>query len=263
MDQDAATPPDSLNPPDRNTYPLAYATPRAAIFGGMRDYAGGSAQAMTAAFVGFGAIAHDIGLSPAQGVITSPAIALVPAQMAMADLMRGGAGLAAILLAVAFISARLLPMSMALMPILRQGARRRGILYFAAYPLASTAWAYAMRRCPAMPPDQRLPYFLAFALSNITIITLGTALGYALADHLPVAITSALVLVTPVFFILLFISDSPHRSGILSLALGAVLGPPILTFSPEWGLLATGLLAGTLGFCLWEIWSRFGRRRDG
>lgn len=260
MDRDAATPPEV---PDRDTYPLAYASPRAALIGGLRDYAVGSAQAMTAAFVGFGAIAHDIGLTLAQGMVMSPAIALIPAQMAMADLMRGGAGLVAILLAVAFISARLLPMSMALMPLLRQGARRRGILYFAAYPLASTAWAYAMRRCPAMPPDQRLPYFLAFAWANIAIITLGTALGYALADHLPVAITSALVLVTPVFFILLFISDSPHRAGIFSLALGGALGPPILTLSPEWGLLATGLLAGTLGFGLGGIRGRIGGARRG
>lgn len=260
MHPDAATPPGA---PDRQTYPLAYESPRAAAFGGMRDYAGGSAQAMTAAFIGFGAIAHDIGLTPAQGVASSAAIALIPAQMAMADLMRGGAGLAAILLAVAFVSARLFPMSMAIMPMMRQGARRRWSLYVAAYPLASTSWAYAVRRCPAMPPDQRLPYFLAFALSNIAIISTGTALGYALAGEMPASVTSALVMVTPVFFVLLFIADSPHRAGIFALALGAALGPFILTLSPEWGLLGTGIVAGTLGYALGEIGRRWRGRRHG
>lgn len=226
----------------------AFSSPRAAARGGLRDYAGGSAQAMAAAFVGFGAIVHDIGLTVWQGIAISGSMALMPAQMAMADLYHAGAGLVAILLAVAFIGARLLPMSMALMPLLRPSGRGRLVLYAAAFPLASTSWAYATRRCPTLPPDQRLPYFLGFALSNLAVIVAATALGYALADRLDESITAGLIFVTPVFFMLLFIAESPHRAGLFALALGAALGPPVYMLIPEWSVLLSGLAAGTLAF---------------
>lgn len=235
---------------------IAYSSPRAAVFGGMRDYAGGSAQAMAAAFVGFGAIVNDIGLTLWQGMTASGAMALMPAQMAMADLYHAGAGLAAIALAVAFISARLLPMTMALMPLFRDGAHGRLALYTAAFPLASTSWAYATRRCPDLPPEQRLPYFLGFAVSNIAIIVAATALGYALAERLDASLTAGLVFVTPVFFMLLFIAESPHRAGLLALALGAVLGPAIYMVTPEWSVLLTGLAGGTIAFFLAPVRSR-------
>lgn len=233
-----------------------FASPRAAILGALRDYASGSAQAMTAAFVGFGAIVNDVGLTLWQGLASSGTIALIPAQMAMADLFRSGAGLLAILLAVAFISARLLPMSMSLMPLLREGTRRPALLYLAAFPLASTAWAYATRRCPDLPLDQRLPYYLAFAFANIGVIIFATWLGFALADWLPSGITAALVFVTPVFFMLLFTTEAPNRACHYALALGAIAGPLLYGFTPEWSVLLSGLAAGTLGFALDEIGRR-------
>ena len=212
---------------------------------------------MSAAFVGFGAIVNDVGLTLWQGLAAAGTMALIPAQMAMVDLYQAGAGLVAILLAVAFISARLLPMSMSLMPVLRDGTRRPWVLYLAAFPLASTAWAYASRHCPDLPPDQRLPYFLSFALANIGIIVVATWLGFALADWLPAEITAALVFVTPVFFVLLFIAESPHRAGLYALAFGAVAGPALYTVSPEWSVLLSGVTAGTLGFAV----GRMGKRR--
>ena len=233
-----------------------FSSPRAAVLGALRDYAGGSAQAMTAAFVGFGAIVNDVGLTLWQGLASSGLMALVPAQMAMADLYRTGAGLAAILLAVAFISARLLPMSMSLMPLLREGARRPALLYLAAFPLASTAWAYGTRRCPDLPPDLRLPYYLTFAFANIAVIVLATWLGFALADRLPGSLTSALVFVTPVFFLLLFTAEAPNRACLYALALGVVAGPLLYEITPEWSVLLSGLAAGTLGFLLDQIGRR-------
>lgn len=232
------------------TYSNAYRSRRAALWGGMRDYAGGSAQAMAAAFVGFGAIINDMGLSVWQGMAASGVMALMPAQMAMVDLFQTGAGLTAILLAVAFISARLLPMSMSVMPLMRTTKGQRIALYIAAFPLASTSWAYATRRCPDMPEDQRLPYFLAFALSNIAIIVGATALGYGLADRLPAPLTAGLVFVTPVFFVLLFIAESAHRAGLFALALGAAVGPPAYLLTPEWSVLLTGLVAGSAGMAI-------------
>jgi len=234
----------------------AYASPRRALIGGMRDYAGGSAQAMAAAFVGFGATINDMGLSIWQGMTASGAMALMPAQMAMADLYHAGAGLAAILLAVAFISARLLPMTMALIPLLRVGKTRAPVLYAAVFPLASTSWAYSTRRCPDLPADQRLPYYLGFALSNLATIVAATALGFALASRLDTALTAGLVFVTPAFFMLLFIAESPHRAGLVALAIGAALAPPLYLLTPSWSVLLTGLAGGTAAFYLAPVRSR-------
>jgi predicted branched-subunit amino acid permease len=61
-------------------------------------------------------------------------------------------------------------------------------------------------------------------------------------------VTLGLVFLNPIYFMLVFVADARHRARILALVVGAVTGPPLHLVSPDWGLLATGVLAGSLAF---------------
>lgn len=237
-----------------------YASPNAAWRGGSRDYLGGAALAMGASFMGFGAAARDIGLALWQSVAATAGMAFVPSQMVMADLTRSGAGILTLVVAVALVSLRLLPMSLALMPLLRETRTERLPFYAVGHVLATTSWAYSMKRCPTLPPDQRLAYFSGAALSNYVVILFGTAIGYLLADIMHPAVTAGLVLFAPLFFLLLFIADVIDRAGRIALATGAVLGPVLYLVDREWSIVATGLIGGTIAFAAHRHGERHGAR---
>jgi predicted branched-subunit amino acid permease len=232
-------------PPKRN-----FASPRAAFLGGMRDYLGVSTITMAAAFVGFGATAEAGGLTIWQGLFATAGIVLVPAQLVTLELYAAGAGLLNLLLAVAFVSARLLPMTVALMPVLREGRSERLRFYLGAFPLATIAWSYGMARGRDLEPAHRFAYYLGVALFNYTTVIGGTALGYLLADGTPQAVKLGLVFLVPVFFLLTFTAEAKGRSAIWSLAFGALLGPPLYLLTPAWSILGAGLIGGSLAFAL-------------
>ena len=60
---------------------------------------------------------------------------------------------------------------------------------------------------------------------------------------------SSLSYIIPLFFALLF-AGSRGRTIILALLLGALAGPLFHLLSPDWGLMATGVIAGSGAFVL-------------
>jgi predicted branched-subunit amino acid permease len=228
----------------------AYSSPGAAFVGAAVEYARLPAVAMAAAFVGFGAIVHDSGFDVVQAMVTTAGMTQIPAQIVLVETARAGAGLAGVFLAVAFIGARILPMVLSLMPLLTPGARGRLELYAATHLVATMSWTSCMRRCPDLPFDQRMPYFWGVALANLGVVVLGTVVGHTLAGAVAPEILIGLVFLTPVFFLLLFAAESPDLAGVVSLMLGAVLGPAIHLLSPEWSVFAGGLAGGTIAFAL-------------
>jgi hypothetical protein len=77
-----------------------------------------------------------------------------------------------------------------------------------------------------------------------------TAVGWELAGRVPRTVTLGLVFLNPLYFLLLFLIDTPARGRLLALGFGAALGPLLHLATPDWGLLLCGLVAGTLAFAL-------------
>jgi len=168
----------------------------------------------------------------------------------MVELYGVGASFVAIALAVALANARLLPMTVTLMPLLRSADTPRWQAYLSAYFVAVTAWAQGMQRCPDMPREQRLPYFVGFA-STLWLVTLvATVVGFFAAGQLPASVSLGLVFLNPIYFMLIFMADLRQRLRALALGLGAVLGPSLSVVAADWGLLLAGLIAGSAAFLL-------------
>ncbi|RDD61475.1 AzlC family ABC transporter permease [Ferruginivarius sediminum] len=215
------------------------------VFKGIREAVGVPAIVMCASFVGFGALVRHAGLSVWHGMLSTATGWGLPGQIALVEMYAAGASLFAISLAVAMAQARLLPMTITLMPVLNTGKTPRWQPFAAAHLVAVTGWAVAMRECPDMPGESRMPYYFAFAGTLWVLTIVATAAGYALAGAVPAMVNLGLVFLNPLYFMLLFVGDVRRRARALSLGFGAVCGPLMHLASPDWGLLATGLIAGT------------------
>jgi predicted branched-subunit amino acid permease len=67
---------------------------------------------------------------------------------------------------------------------------------------------------------------------------------------MPQYVTLGLVFLNPIYFMLIFVADFRQPERALALGLGAVAGPLLHLVDPDWGLLATGLIAGTAAFLI-------------
>jgi predicted branched-subunit amino acid permease len=168
----------------------------------------------------------------------------------MLEMSLAGAVPVVIVVTVALTAARFLPMTVALLPMLRTTAHASWRHYAAVHLLAMTGWAASMRRCPELPPEQRLPWFVGFALINWLACIVATAVGYELAESLPPAVRQGLVFVGPLYFVLILSGETRTRQSIAAIAFGAVAGPAIHLVAPQWSVVLAGLIGGTLAFVL-------------
>lgn len=226
--------------------------PRAAYVEGMRRAFGIPVIVLAGSYLGFGVLCRESGLGLGYSVASTATGWALPGQIALVELYAVGASWIAIVLAVALSNARLLPMTVTLLPFLRHPGTPRWKYYLAAYFVAVTGWANAMIICPTLTTRARLPFFFGFVtvLQAGTLLT--TAIGYHLPGLLPVSVTLGLVFLNPIYFMLIFAADMRARIRALALGFGAIFGPLLHLVSPDWGLLATGLVAGTLAFVVDE-----------
>lgn len=200
---------------------------------------------LAAGYLGFGALASGSGFPMWASLLSTLSIFALPGQLAMLEMSLAGTVATAIVVTVGLTAARFLPMTVALMPLVRMDGRPSWRLYAAAHLLAMTGWAACMRRFPAMPLDQRLPWFVGFAITNWVVCLAATLLGYSLADSMPPLVRQSLVFVGPLYFLLLLIGDTRTRQGIAALAAGAVVGPLVHLVSPQWSVMLGGIIGGT------------------
>ena len=219
---------------------------------GIRDALGMPMVVLLASMTAFGSLARESGLSLELALASTIGVWALPGQIVFVELYAAGGDVVALILAVSLANARFLPMAMSLLPMLRDGLVRTGWLYLYAHLLSAQSWAYCRRVFPGLPADARRPYFVAFALSILIISLGGTALGYVLTGTLPRPLALSLVLVNPLFMLLL-LADSRSRPVVLALIAGVVLGPLMHLMAPNWGLLLTGIVAGSAGFAAGRV----------
>src|SRR3546814_7959430 len=114
----------------------------------------------------------------AMGLFSTTTGWALPGQVALVELYAVGASLTAIVIAVGLTNVRLLPMALSLMPHLRTPGTSRWPYYVAAHLIAITGWVHAMRRCPNLPEEERLPFLFGFSGALWAICLAATAAGY-------------------------------------------------------------------------------------
>lgn len=214
----------------------------------MKESIGVPSMVLAAGYLGFGALANGSAFPLWAALLSTLTIFALPGQLAMLEMSIAGTAPLVIVITVSLTAARFLPMTVALLPTLRSKGRPPWRIYAAVHLLAMTGWAASMRRCPELPPEERLPWFIGFAFTNWVACLVATAVGYLLAESLPPLVRQGLVFVGPLYFVLILTGETRTRHGIASLACGAVAGPAIYAIAPEWSVLLGGIVGGTLAF---------------
>lgn len=208
-----------------------------------------------ATFIGFGALAHGVGLTLAQTVFISISVFALPGQVVLVDQIAQGAALLSTAFAVTLTSVRLLPLTISLMPYLRDGITPRWTEFLFAHVLAITMWIESMRRLPQLPVGLRAPYYGGFVSALFVGILCATILGFLLSGQVPQEIGAALIFLTPIYFFLSLIAVAQNRIDLLAVAIGTVLGPVLFLMAPGLDLFLTGLIGGTVAYAIGK-WRR-------
>lgn len=225
----------------------------------LREAMGIPALVLGASYLGFGSLVRESGFSLWFGLASTATGWALPGQVALVELAAIGASLLVTTVAVGLTNARLMPMTVTLLPSMDHPGVARWKLFAVAHVVAVTTWANGMRRVPQMPEEERFTWFATFAGALWAITLLSTLAGFFLAGAVPQPVTLALVFLNPLYFLLLFLVDPGPRSKTMALAAGAVMGPLFHQLDPDWGLLLTGLVAGTAAFLVDRTLA--GRRR--
>ncbi|WP_366664810.1 AzlC family ABC transporter permease [Mesorhizobium sp.] len=203
---------------------------------------------MVSSFVGFAALAKDAGVTVAQAVFMTGIVWALPSKVVFVGAILAGASLPAVALAVTLSAIRLMPMVMALVPEMRDERTPRWVLYVLSHCVAVTSWVLAMERLRRVPRAMRTTYYAGLGLTLIAVNMVVVAVVYALADSLPSAVSAALLMLTPMYFLTSLWGSARERAGHVAMILGLVLGPLFHLLLPEADLLAAGLIGGAVAY---------------
>ena len=216
---------------------------------GVRDALALPAWIVGLSLLGVGSLARDVGHPAEAAMLSTLLIWAAPAQVILYGGLATGTALPAIAAAVCLSSIRFLPMTMSLLPLLRRPGQGLVVQLLVAHYTAVTVWVEGLRRLPALPPEERLPYHLGFANAVLGLSAVLTYLGYYLVGALPVPLAAALLFLTPVFFTIALAAGAQAVADWLAIGLGFALAPLFgVLVGRDFDLLLTGLIGGTLAY---------------
>ena len=206
------------------------------------------ALVLMTAQIGFAALAREAGFTLWQTVCMTGLVWALPGQVVFVGSVASGASMATVVLAVSLSAVRFMPMVMAWTPVVRAPGTPRTLLYFLSWFVAVTAWVFAMTRLPHLPREARAPFFAGFGM-GLTVINMGVvAASYVMIADLAPWLAAALMMLTPVYFLLALWSAGRAFSERLAMVVGLVLGPLFHFVTPRFDLLLAGFLGGTLAY---------------
>ncbi len=232
----------SLLPKPSSTYDWSY------VLAGARNLISIPAAVLLSAFVGYGSVTREAGMSLFEAMFSVPLIWALPSVLLLVAGISVGASLITVAVAVALASLRMLPMTMALVPAIRAPRSAKWHLVLASSFTAVTAWVHTLHKSPSLPPEGRLPYFLGFVGILMCCATAITGTVFALAGQFPPLVLAALYFLTPLYFSIMMWRTARDFGEYLALGLGIVLAPLAALVMPEYAILAGGTAAGLIGY---------------
>jgi predicted branched-subunit amino acid permease len=211
---------------------------------------------LASSFVGFAALAMQAGVTIWQAVFMTGIVWALPAKVVLVGAIIAGNGLPAAAFALALSSVRLTPMVVALVPEIRTDSTRKWVLYLLSHFVAVTSWVIAMSDVRDVPPKMRTAWYGGVGSSLVILNMIVVAAVYLLARNLPPSVSAALFLLTPIYFLTSLWGSARERAGHVAMVLGLALGPAFALLTPDFSLLATGIVGGSLAYLYHRLMKR-------
>jgi predicted branched-subunit amino acid permease len=199
-------------------------------------------------YIGFGALAHDYGVSVGWATLSTVLMWAGPAQVILLTALGSGTTALEVAVAVGLSSVRLLPMVVALLPVLRGPLTPPWRLVVPSHFIAVSVWIEVTRHAPGIAREHRIAFCNALGVTLVAAGAIATAAGFYLAALLPALFGAAAMFVTPLSFQLSTVRNSRLLLERLALALGLIIGPLLAIYQVGLDLLWTGIIGGTLAY---------------
>jgi predicted branched-subunit amino acid permease len=201
-----------------------------------------------ATYLGIGALAHDTHFSLGWVLGSTLLVWAGPAQIILISTLGSGATVVQAAIAVTVSAIRLFPMVVSVLPLMRTPKTRRRHLVLVAHFIAVTLWVECYRLLPQVPRERRLAYTHGLGCGLVSVCLGATTLGYGLAANLPQLFAAAVLLLTPLAFLLSTARNCRQLSDVLALVLGLALFPFVVKLHTGVDILIGGISAGTIAY---------------
>ena len=132
---------------------------------------------------------------------------------------------------------------------MKPDALRRHLI-FTTHFIAITMWVECFRLLPRVPRERRVAFTNGLGVGLMSVCLMATALGYGLAANLPQLFGAAILLLTPLAFLLSTARNCRQLSDMLALALGLALFPFASMLHTGVDILVSGVSAGTIAYAV-------------
>lgn len=206
------------------------------------------ALVLFATYLGIGALAHDSRFSLGWVLASTALVWAGPAQIILISTLGSGATAVQAALAVTVSAIRLFPMVVSILPLLRTPTTKRRHLILPTHFIAVTLWVECYRLLPQVPRERRVVFTCGLGIGLVLVCLTATTVGYGLAASLPRTLAAAILLLTPLAFLLSTARNARHLVDMLALVLGLALYPLVAMLNTGVDILISGLSAGTIAF---------------
>ncbi|WP_349644291.1 AzlC family ABC transporter permease [Rhodopseudomonas sp. BR0M22] len=211
-----------------------------------------------ATYLGIGALAHDSHFSLGWLLVSTVLMWAGPAQIILISTLGSGATAIQAAIAVTVSAIRLLPMVVSVLPMLRTPTTKLRQLILPAHFVAVTLWVECFRLLPQVPRERRIVFTVGLGTGLVTVCLIANVIGYLLAANLPQSLGAAILLLTPLAFLLSTARNCRELADFVALVLGLALFPLVALLHTGVDVLISGVSAGTIAYGV--HWMRRRRR---
>jgi predicted branched-subunit amino acid permease len=201
-----------------------------------------------ATYLGIGALAHDTHFSLGWVLASTALVWAGPAQIILISTLGSGATVVQATIAVTVSAIRLFPMVVSVLPMMRTPRTKRRHLVLVTHFIAVTLWVECFRLLPQVPRERRIAFTHGLGTGLVSVCLVASAIGYSLAANLPQLFAAAVLLLTPLAFLLSTARNCRQLADILALVLGLALFLLAATLNTGVDILISGVSAGTIAY---------------
>src|SRR5260370_28631460 len=201
-----------------------------------------------AAYLGIGALAHDTHFSLGWVLAGTALVWAGPAQVSLISTLGSGATVVQAAIAVTVSAIRLFPMVVSVLPMMRTPQTKRRHLLLVTHFIAVTLWVECFRLLPQVPRERRIAFTHGLGIGLCSVCLVATTIGYGLAANLPQLFAAAILLLTPLAFLLSTARNCRQLAVILALVLGLALFPLAASLHTGVDILISGVSAGSIAY---------------
>jgi len=115
-----------------------------------------------------------------------------------------------------------------------------------------TSWFNMFAIHKTLPQEEKFDYFLGLGGFLWANSILCTVLGFLISDFVSHEILVGLVFINPMYFLVMTISNLVEKKLITSILLGSFFSIMLFYLIPDWSIVISGLLSGTIGFFIFR-----------